>query len=152
MCATDLQVEVISGVLLVQPAGVRHVKLDPEVESDGRHSLHPHLFPDRLVWVQPSHDVRSVSRWHGSAGVGEHQSEVISLRQLQVGEDLVEQVLTPGLLLQTEPLGRVVKKDYGGGEVFHGAAYHRGVVVTTVADLVHSSLETVVIITTASLL
>ena len=39
-CTTHLEVDVVAGVLLVEPAGVRHVELDAEVESDGGDALH----------------------------------------------------------------------------------------------------------------
>ena len=39
-CTTHLEVDVVSGVLLVEPAGVRHVELDAEVKSDGGDALH----------------------------------------------------------------------------------------------------------------
>ena len=74
----------VSRVLLLQSAWVGHVELDPELQVNLAHPLYPHLFPHGFDRIQPACDVRSWARRQGQTSLGEHQSKVFTLNELQV--------------------------------------------------------------------
>ena len=72
----------VSGILLLEPARVRHVELDPEDQVDRARALHAHLFAHRFDRVEPARDVGGGAGGQGRPALAEHQAEVLTLRQL----------------------------------------------------------------------
>ena len=90
------------------------IELDPEVESRQGPRAHagdhrPHLLPDGLQRVEPPHHVGRVAAGQDTAGVVEHQPEVLLLAELEVIHDQLEELGAPSLLLHVEYLKRVME-------------------------------------------
>ena len=95
------------------------VKLDPEVERHVGAVLTflrlvagggSDLLPDKLLRVDPPHDVGRVAVGHRAAGVVENEAEVFPLPELEVVEDQVEEAAPFRLLVDVENVARVVEK------------------------------------------